>query len=144
MSNSTHHNKNNLVSKKRPRPMPATSEATVAVMPKPPAAPVTTTRTTYRVDGKKFVEKNSLTEAALIEAKLRVKNSNKNKPITTEDEKRDERRAANRLSAFQSRQRRKIVIEDLQKTVACLSKDNAVQRAELVRRCAREAEGSRD
>lgn len=110
------------------------------LMPQPPA-PVTTTRTTYRADGKKFVEKNSLTEAALIEAKLRVKNSNKNKPVTTEDEKRDERRAANRLSAFQSRQRRKIVIEDLQKTVACLSKDNAVQRAELVRRCrcAREA-----
>ena len=38
--------------------------------------------------------------------------------------KRAERRAANRRSAFQSRQRRKILIEDLQKTVTSLSKDN--------------------
>jgi len=87
----------------------------------------------YRADGKKHVEKNSLTEEALIEAKLRAKNINKDKVCMTEDEKRDERRAANRLSAFQSRQRRKIVIEDLQKTVASLSKDNASQRQELVR-----------
>eukprot|EP00529_Nitzschia_sp_RCC80_P016760 CAMPEP_0113462288 /NCGR_PEP_ID=MMETSP0014_2-20120614/12004_1 /TAXON_ID=2857 /ORGANISM="Nitzschia sp." /LENGTH=676 /DNA_ID=CAMNT_0000354125 /DNA_START=290 /DNA_END=2320 /DNA_ORIENTATION=- /assembly_acc=CAM_ASM_000159 len=43
----------------------------------------------------------------------------------TEDEKKAERRAANRRSAFQSRQRRKILIEDLQRTVAALSKDNA-------------------
>ena len=42
----------------------------------------------------------------------------------TEDEKKAERRAANRRSAFQSRQRRKILIEDLQRTVAALSKDN--------------------
>lgn len=41
------------------------------------------------------------------------------------EEKLAERRAANRRSAFQSRQRRKILIEDLQKTVASLSKDNA-------------------
>jgi bZIP transcription factor len=40
------------------------------------------------------------------------------------ESKRAERRAANRRSAFQSRQRRKILIEDLQKTVATLSKDN--------------------
>lgn len=42
----------------------------------------------------------------------------------TEEDKRAERRAANRRSAFQSRQRRKILIEDLQRTVAALSKDN--------------------
>ena len=40
------------------------------------------------------------------------------------DDKKAERRAANRKSAFQSRQRRKILIEDLQKTVSELSKDN--------------------
>ncbi|GAX19279.1 hypothetical protein FisN_4Lh146 [Fistulifera solaris] len=42
--------------------------------------------------------------------------------------KRDERRAANRLSAFQSRQRRKSIISDLQKTVAQLSRDGDDQR----------------
>lgn len=41
-----------------------------------------------------------------------------------DDEKKAERRAANRRSAFQSRQRRKVLIEDLQKTVATLSKEN--------------------
>jgi hypothetical protein len=41
-----------------------------------------------------------------------------------DDEKKAERRKANRRSAFQSRQRRKILIEDLQRTVAALSKDN--------------------
>lgn len=46
-----------------------------------------------------------------------------NTSISDEDKK-AERRAANRRSAFQSRQRRKILIEDLQRTVAALSKDN--------------------
>lgn len=41
-----------------------------------------------------------------------------------EDDKKSERRAANRRSAFQSRQRRKILIEDLQRTVTALSNDN--------------------
>jgi hypothetical protein len=41
-----------------------------------------------------------------------------------DDDKKAERRKANRRSAFQSRQRRKILIEDLQRTVAALSKDN--------------------
>lgn len=49
--------------------------------------------------------------------------STSNGPLT-EEEKKAERRAANRRSAFQSRQRRKILIEDLQRTVAALSKDN--------------------
>ena len=49
--------------------------------------------------------------------------SSSNGPLT-EEEKKAERRAANRRSAFQSRQRRKILIEDLQRTVAALSKDN--------------------
>jgi hypothetical protein len=42
----------------------------------------------------------------------------------SEEDKKAERRAANRRSAFQSRQRRKILIEDLQRTVAALSKEN--------------------
>ena len=41
-----------------------------------------------------------------------------------DEDKKAERRAANRRSAFQSRQRRKILIEDLQRTVSALSKDN--------------------
>lgn len=46
----------------------------------------------------------------------------------TPDEKKEERRIANRLSAFQSRQRRKAIIEDLHKTVAEISKENADHR----------------
>mmetsp|Transcript_116286 Transcript_116286/g.333951 ORF Transcript_116286/g.333951 Transcript_116286/m.333951 type:complete len:337 (-) Transcript_116286:75-1085(-) len=45
-------------------------------------------------------------------------------PEPADDDKKAERRAANRRSAFQSRQRRKILIEDLQRTVNALSKDN--------------------
>ena len=48
----------------------------------------------------------------------------------TEEERRAERRAANRRSAFESRQRRKILIEDLQETVQSLSKENAAIRKE--------------
>lgn len=55
-------------------------------------------------------------------------NGKKRKDMTAtaddSDDRKAERRAANRRSAFQSRQRRKILIEDLQKTVATLSKDN--------------------
>jgi hypothetical protein len=51
--------------------------------------------------------------------------SGKKRPLAaSEEEKKAERRAANRRSAFQSRQRRKILIEDLQRTVAGLSKGN--------------------
>lgn len=49
----------------------------------------------------------------------------KKRPLAaSDDDKKAERRAANRRSAFQSRQRRKILIEDLQRTVAGLSKDS--------------------
>lgn len=50
------------------------------------------------------------------------KRPNPEEPV--DDDKKAERRAANRRSAFQSRQRRKILIEDLQRTVNALSKDN--------------------
>lgn len=48
----------------------------------------------------------------------------------TEEERRDERRTANRRSAFESRQRRKVLIEELQETVQRLSKENALVRKE--------------
>jgi hypothetical protein len=47
-----------------------------------------------------------------------------------EDEKKEDRRAANRLSAFQSRQRRKTIVQDLQRTVAQITKDGVEQRKE--------------
>jgi hypothetical protein len=62
---------------------------------------------------RKYVEKGSLTEATLIEEKMRAR-STKNKHLTTEEDRIEERRAANRLSAFQSRQRRLDIIEELQ------------------------------
>ena len=89
----------------------------------------------YRADGKKLVEKNSLTEEALVAAKIRAANTCKYKTFLSKDDKKEERRAANRLSAFQSRQRRKVAIEDLQKTVASLSKDYASQRVKVVSLC---------
>ena len=73
----------------------------------------------YRSDGVRHVEKGSLTEAELVKAKIDAKSS-KQKDQMTEEERRVERRAANRLSAFQSRQRRKIIIEDLQVCSLCL------------------------
>ena len=114
--------KDSLVTKKRAFTEEPTTSA--AAIHRPAGA--------YRIDGKKLVEKNSLTEESLIEEKIRAKIRCKNKDSMTEDDKRDERRAANRLSAFQSRQRRKIVIEDLQKTASSLSKDNASQSVEMV------------
>ena len=56
----------------------------------------------------------------------------KNPEDMTASEKKEERRIANRLSAFQSRQRRKAIIEDLHKTVAKISKDNAEQRKQTL------------
>src|SRR3569832_153911 len=82
--------------------------------------------TKVRSDGKIHVEKGSLKLEDLIDAKNKAKN--KSKDDMTDDDKKEERRAANRLSAFQSRQRRKIIIEGLQKTVAQLSRDNSDQR----------------
>lgn len=70
--------------------------------------------------------KGSLVEEELIRAKQEARS--KNPEDMTADEKKEERRIANRLSAFQSRQRRKAIIEDLHKTVAKISKDNSEQR----------------
>lgn len=62
------------------------------------------------------------------------KTSGSKRPVPAaelDDDKKAERRAANRRSAFQSRQRRKILIDDLQRTVAALSKDNGDLRRAL-------------
>lgn len=48
----------------------------------------------------------------------------------TEEERREERRTANRRSAFESRHRRKVLIEELQGAVESLSKENAAIRKE--------------
>jgi hypothetical protein len=84
-------------------------------------------RVARRVDGKKHVEKGSLTEEGLIKAKLQVQK----KGPKTELDKKEERRVANRLSAFQSRSRRKTIIAGLQKTVAEVSKVNKRQEQSL-------------
>lgn len=83
-----------------------------------------------RADGRRLVERGSLVESELMEAVRKVR-SNKDKDSMTEDEKREERRAANRLSAFQSRKRRKSVIEGLQQTLARLSSVSADQLREI-------------
>ena len=67
--------------------------------------------------------KGKATSASSASGSSNSNTSTSNGPLT-EEEKKAERRAANRRSAFQSRQRRKILIEDLQRTVAALSKDN--------------------
>lgn len=85
----------------------------------------------FRSDGKKHVAKGSLTEQGLLEEKMKLNamaSQNTGDPdhvATDDDVKREQRRAANRLSAFQSRQRRKIIIDDLQKTVSTMSAENA-------------------
>lgn len=86
-----------------------------------------------RKDGRNYVQKNSLTEAQLMAAREATRDNlkRKAKQELTEDDKKEDRRAANRLSAFQSRQRRKMIIEDLQKTVAEQSKHNSDQAKEI-------------
>ena len=66
----------------------------------------------FRADGKKYVEKGSLDESELIDARDQARRA-KRKHDMTQEEKAEERRAANRLSAFQSRKRRIAIIEDL-------------------------------
>lgn len=53
----------------------------------------------------------------------------KRRHLMTEEEKREERRAANRRSALESRQRRKFLIEDLQRQVDRLTRETTELRA---------------
>ena len=86
-----------------------------------------------RKDGKSYVKKNSLSEAGLLNAGKKARSDLKRKAKTdaTDQDRKDDRRTANRLSAFQSRQRRKMVIEDLQKTVGEQSKHNSDQAKQI-------------
>jgi hypothetical protein len=63
-----------------------------------------------RSDGRRLVKKGSLCETALLQAKLEAAQ----KGNLSEADRKKARRAANRLAAFQSRQRRKEIIADLQ------------------------------
>lgn len=63
-----------------------------------------------RSDGRRLVKKGSLSETALVQAKLEAAQ----KGSLSEADRKKARRAANRLAAFQSRQRRKEIIADLQ------------------------------
>ena len=63
-----------------------------------------------RSDGRRLVKKGSLSETALLHAKLQAAQ----KCSLSEADRKKARRAANRLAAFQSRQRRKEIIADLQ------------------------------
>lgn len=91
---------------------------------------ITTTTSTeapkLRSDGKKLVPKGTLNLEELIEAKNQA--TSKAKDNMTEEERKQAMRAANRLSAFTSRQRKKQIIDDLRKTVSQLSRDNEEKR----------------
>lgn len=63
----------------------------------------------------------------LIEEKEKAKSALDGQELT-EEERKNVRRAANRLSAFQSRQRRKAIIDELQLKVSQLSRANEEQR----------------
>jgi hypothetical protein len=107
-------------------------EAPIAALSDEPAeeeAPQKATTVGRRKDGRNYVQKNSLTEQEILSAREETRASvkRKNKEEITEADRREDRRVANRLSAFQSRQRRKKTIEDLQKTVAEQSNHNADQ-----------------
>ena len=86
-----------------------------------------------RSDGRKYVEKNSLNEDELLLERDRTRDMLKNKKEgeATNDEIKAVRRAANRLSAFQSRQRRKLIVGELKKQVSDLTKLSESQAEEI-------------
>lgn len=88
-----------------------------------------------RKEGRRNTQKKSLGEVKLPVAREKSLRDLKRKVNTaglTEEDKKEDRRAANRLSAFQSRQRRKMIIDELQKTVADQSDHNADQAKQIV------------
>ena len=85
-------------------------------------------------DRKEHPRKDSLTFTDLVTARdqtLRNINTKKAEEVTDED-RIIYRRAANRLSAFQSRQRRKMIVRDLQKTLIGQEKHNANQERKIL------------
>mmetsp|Transcript_16388 Transcript_16388/g.31155 ORF Transcript_16388/g.31155 Transcript_16388/m.31155 type:complete len:279 (-) Transcript_16388:92-928(-) len=71
-----------------------------------------------RSDGRAYVPKNSLTEEMLLadRNRAREKLKRKKKADVTMEDIAEERKTSNRLSEFQSRQRRKKIVDDLKKT----------------------------
>jgi len=71
-----------------------------------------------RSDGRAYVPKNSLTEEMLLAARNRARENlkRKKKADVTDEDIAEERKTSNRLSEFQSRQRRKKIVDDLKKT----------------------------
>ena len=119
----------------RPKPPPVAAAAAPSGKAKSSNNDNTTERESAaaRKTGKKYVQKNSLNEQELLqqrdEIRARIKNKETNQ--LTEEEIAEDRRATNRLSAFQSRKRRKMIIEDLQKTVADLTRHGDAQKDEI-------------
>lgn len=108
----------------------SSSQTEVAAVAAAAAVVAATAPPRIRSDGKKHVEKGSLKLEDLVQAKQKAA-AKTQEDEGDEEARRDQKRAANRLSAFQSRQRRKIIIDDLQKTVAQLSKDHALQGTQI-------------
>ena len=91
-----------------------------------------------------FPERNSLEEEKLLRERdeIRARMEAKGPEGVTQDDLMEERRAANRLSAFQSRQRRNTLIKDLQTKVAELTRDNE-ESEEVIRQLRIELDQSR-
>ena len=86
-----------------------------------------------RRDGRAYVPKNSLTEEALLADRERARailKRKKKSEITPEDIA-EERKTSNRLSEFQSRQRRKKIVDDLKKTAEEQSQHSAFQSRQI-------------
>lgn len=83
--------------------------------------------------GRVYVAKNSLVEEELIKARdaARARVQGKKREDATQQEKYEDRRAANRLASFQSRKRRKGNIDELEKTVAQLEAAGEDQHKEI-------------
>jgi hypothetical protein len=89
---------------------------------------------TTRRDGRLYVEKNSLNESQLVAgrdaARFELQRLTELGRATEDDIKKD-KRAANRLSAFQSRKRRVGVLVDLEQKTSQLQNDNKEQASQI-------------
>jgi hypothetical protein len=90
--------------------------------------------TTTRRDGRLYVEKNSLDESQLVVARDEARSQLQRLTDlgrATEDDVNKDKRAANRLSAFQSRKRRVNVLNDLEQKTTKLQNDNTEQASQI-------------
>ena len=90
---------------------------------------------TQRRDGRKYVKKYALNEDELIQQRdeIRARLKGKTPREMTKEEFLEEQRAANRLSAFQSRKRRQNMIDELQSTVTELTETHQRNQEEIAR-----------